>query len=179
MPKKYHFLLFTVQIVLAVNSFVLFLILFGVTVFFWQGSRNKKVKTKVSTLGLGSRLVKHESWYRDLNCDYQIWSLDIETGIKSFRVLILRLVLKLKKWKGSLWSVKNWNSWKINGRQMDLSARLHNFMVFFLSGTLEFIKSPDVCGKWNFLPFFFLPLLIVMATQGLLVRGYFSDMPSS
>ena len=52
------------------------------------------------------RLSDLESWYGDWNQDYQIFSLDIETEIKtlSITVSISRLVSRLKNFNGSLWS---------------------------------------------------------------------------
>ena len=46
---------------------------------------------------LESRRLKVESWYQGRNQDSQIMSLDIKTGIETFVILTLRLVLRLTK----------------------------------------------------------------------------------
>ena len=46
-----------------------------------------------------SRLLKNQSWYQDWYWDFQDCSLDINTGIKTFRIAVLQLRLVLKHLK--------------------------------------------------------------------------------
>ena len=48
----------------------------------------KTFNTLVLISRLESRLLKLESWYQDLNQDSQILSLDIKTGIETFRITV-------------------------------------------------------------------------------------------